>query len=87
MKKGDTIACAVCGKEFIAQRHNHKYCCEKCKYEGNNRQMLLRKKLYREEKKKKKKAPADIMPWSEVIAICNKHNISYGKAKSKGLVR
>ena len=86
MKKGDTISCAVCGKEFIAARHNSKYCSEKCKREGNNRQMLLRKKLNREEKKKKKPS-TDIMPWSEVIAICNKHNISYGKAKAKGLVR
>ena len=82
------IVCTICGTEFESKHKYSKYCCADCRKKAKYRMSNEHHKSYREQYKGvyKKKQPVKVMSWAEVAAICNEHNLSYGKAKALGLI-
>lgn len=78
------IRCAVCKVEFQPLSGVTKYCAE-CRPNVRKKQSL-EYSLCRQNITKYKPKPVEGLSWAEISRICNEHNLSYGKAKARGLL-
>ena len=79
-KKFRDIPCKRCGLVFSPRSGRTVY-CDDCR-------PVVEKERHRpgwNGRKRGEKKPV-LKPWSEVVQICEENNLSYGKAKAKGLI-
>lgn len=92
VKKYAPIICAICGEAFVPKSGNTKY-CDKCRL-GVDKERWREYREYREirnakdraRRRRRKQLPTKELSWSDVVRICEENNLSYGKAKARGLI-
>ena len=83
-KKFRDIPCKRCGLVFSPRSGRTEY-CDDCRPIHEHERHL--KEWTGKRRRKGYVNPKNLQPWSEVVRICEENNLSYGKAKARGVFK